>query len=40
MRNIDKWVRDYTMNVDISNIEWIKLNGKELGNFFWGKLSR
>ena len=34
MRNIDKWVRDYTMNVDISNIEWIKLNGKELGNFF------
>ena len=31
---MDKWVRDYIKNVDISNIEWIKLNGRELEAFF------
>ncbi len=34
MRNIDKWVRDYIDNIDISNIEWIKLNCEELDDFF------
>lgn len=34
MFNINKWEKDYIDNIDLSDIKWIKLNSRELNDFF------
>ena len=34
MTNEEKWIKEYIENVDLKNIEWIKLNSTELNEFF------
>ncbi len=34
MEMLEKWLTEYIKDIDISNIEWIKLNSKELEEFF------
>ena len=34
MNNTKKWVKEYTENVDLNKIEWIKLNAEDLKAFF------
>lgn len=33
MTNVEKWINDYIKNIDLKNIEWIKLNSTELDEF-------
>lgn len=33
MTNEEKWIIEYIENVDLKNIEWIKLNSTELKEF-------
>lgn len=32
--DIYKWIREYTLGIDISNIEWLLLDNSEMSNFF------
>ena len=34
MTNEEKWIKEYIENIDLKNIEWIKLNSTELNEFF------
>ena len=34
MNNTKKWIKEYTENVDLNKIEWIKLNAEDLKVFF------
>ena len=34
MTKKEKWIYDYIKDVDLNNIEWIKLNSSELEEFF------
>ena len=33
MKNLDKWINNYIKNVNLDEIEWIKLNATELDSF-------
>ena len=34
LKDIYKWIREYTWGIDISNIEWLLLDNSEMLNFF------